>query len=152
MKLSDHFDLDEFLAHGDKVKPTEREIENLRRLCSWVLEPLRKQLGRPIGINSGFRSPAYNLEIGGAPGSQHTQGIAADIAVGDDAACLVAAALASKISSVGGIGLYPGRGFIHVDIRPRAKGKVTWWAQVAGKYGPLTEKHKSGLKAAGAIL
>lgn len=152
MKLSEHFELDEFLAHGDPVKPTQAQIDNLQRLCSWVLEPLRKQLGRPLGINSGFRSPAYNIQIGGAPKSQHCQGIAADIAIGEDAACLVAAALASKIPAVGGIGIYPGRGFIHVDIRPKNGGKATWWCEIGGKYQPLTEKIKSGLKAAGALL
>lgn len=32
-----------------------------------------------IIVNSGYRCPAHNAKIGGAPGSQHTRGMAADI-------------------------------------------------------------------------
>ncbi len=151
-QLSPHFTLAEFLAPGDKVKPTPAQIENLRRLCVEVLEPMRKKLGRPLTITSGFRSHAYNAEIGGAPGSQHTQGIAADVALGGDTACLVAAAVASTLQACGGIGVYPGRGFVHVDIRPRVNRKATWWCQIDGKYQPLTAGLKSGIKAAGGKL
>jgi len=151
-RLSPHFGLSEFLAPGDPVKPTPGQIENLRRLCVEVLEPMRKKLGRPLTITSGFRSPDYNAKIGGAPGSQHTQGIAADVAMGTDTACLVGAAVASTLQACGGIGVYPGRGFIHVDIRPRVNRKATWWCQVNGKYQPLTAGLKDGIKAAGGKL
>ena len=148
-QLSEHFALSEFLAPGDPVKPTAQQVANLRQLAVKVLEPMRAKLGRPLTISSGFRSPEYNKKIGGAPGSQHTQGIAADIELGGDTACIVAAAVASTLQACGGIGLYPGRGFIHVDIRPRVGRKATWWAQIDGKYGPLTERLRSGIKAAG---
>lgn len=148
-QLSEHFKLSEFLAPGDPVDPTPEVVANLKRLCEEVLEPMRKKLGRPIRITSGYRSPAYNASIGGARGSQHTLGTAADLALGGDTACLVGAAVASTLHACGGIGLYPGRGFIHVDIRPRVGRKATWWAQIDGKYGPLTERLRSGIKAAG---
>jgi uncharacterized protein YcbK (DUF882 family) len=151
-QLSEHFTLAEFLSPGDPVKPTAQQVANLRALCVKVLEPMRKKLGRPLKITSGFRSPEHNAAVGGAPGSQHTHGIAADIELGGDTACLVAAAVASTLPDCGGIGLYPGRGFIHVDIRPRVNRKPTWWAQIDGKYGPLTDKLRSGVKAAGGKL
>ena len=151
-QLSEHFTLAEFLAPGDPVKPTAQQVANMRELCTKVLEPMRAKLGRPLKISSGFRSPEYNAKIGGAPGSQHTQGIAADIELGGDTACIVAAAVASTLQACGGIGLYPGRGFIHVDIRPRVNRKATWWAQIDGKYGQLTDKLRSGIKAAGGKL
>ena len=67
--------------------PSHVHIENLRRLCSW-LEMLRDEWNRrygegddPIIINSGYRSEAVNKAIGGAKGSNHLTGCAADIRV-----------------------------------------------------------------------
>lgn len=152
MKLSAHFELDELLAPGDPVKPSEEVIERLRDLCEHALEPLRDRLGRPLGINSGYRSVAYNRKIGGAPGSQHCSGIAADIAIGDDEACIKAAAIASQLPHVGGIGLYPGRGFIHVDIRPRIAGRPTWWAEIGKTYQAVPLKLKQAVRANGGVI
>jgi len=149
-QLSEHFSLSEFLAAADPVQPGPAQLANLKQLCQSVLEPLRAAVGKPLKITSGYRSAAYNEKIGGAPGSQHTQGIAADIAIGDDAACIAAAAAASRIAACGGIGLYPGRGFIHVDIRGRVARKATWWCQVNGKYQPLTATLRAALVKAGA--
>ena len=151
-QLSEHFILREFIADGDHVAPDAHQLANLKRLCVEVLEPMRKKLGRPLRVTSGFRSPAYNTLIGGASGSQHTQGIAADLAFDSETACIVAAAVASTIPACGGIGLYPGRGFIHVDCRPRQSNKPTWWAQIDGKYQQLTAKLRSGVTAAGGKL
>ena len=151
-QLSEHFKLSEFVAPGDPVEPSAEVVANLKRLCEEVLEPMRKKLGRPIRITSGYRSPSYNASIGGARGSQHTLGTAADLALGGDTACLVGAAVASTMQACGGIGLYPGRGFIHVDIRKRVRNKLTWWCQIAGKYQDLTPQLRSGVKAAGGKL
>ncbi len=65
--------------------PSHVHIENLKRLCRW-LERLRKRWNElygegddPIIINSGYRSPAVNKAVGGAKGSNHLTGCAADI-------------------------------------------------------------------------
>ncbi len=85
MKLSEHFELAEFLVsetaarRGIANEPTPEVIENLRRLCQLVLQPLRIKLGRPVVITSGYRSPALNRAVGGSPTSHHMQGRAADI-------------------------------------------------------------------------
>ena len=47
-----------------------------------VLDPLREAYGKPITINSGFRSPALNKAVGGSASSDHMQGRAADITGG----------------------------------------------------------------------
>jgi uncharacterized protein YcbK (DUF882 family) len=56
----------------------------MRELAQHVLEPLRQRFG-PIVISSGFRSQQVNLLVGGAIGSQHLRGEAADIVVNDAA-------------------------------------------------------------------
>lgn len=156
-RLSRHFSLEEFISSSDSVAPGKVQIENLTRLCETALEPLRAVLGRALFISSGYRSESYNRRIGGAKGSQHCLGIAADIQVGsstDDDTLIRAAARASKIDAIGGIGIYPGRGFIHVDIRPRSEsGRPTWWLSgKKGTYGPLTSEIKEKLVKEGARL
>lgn len=87
MQLSEHFELAEFLVsetaarRGIANEPTPEIVDNLQQLCQVVLEPLRRQLKRPVLITSGFRSPALNAAIGGSPASHHTVGRAADIMV-----------------------------------------------------------------------
>lgn len=87
MQLSEHFELAEFLVSetaarlGIANEPTAEVIENLRRLCQLVLEPLRVSLKRPVVITSGYRSLALNRSVGGSPASHHMQGRAADLIV-----------------------------------------------------------------------
>ena len=52
--------------------------KNMNTLVNKVLDPLREKVGA-IRINSGYRTPAYNKQIGGATNSQHCRGEAADI-------------------------------------------------------------------------
>ena len=90
-KLSEHFTLGEMCKTSAKTAdgniPSHVHIENLRRLCGW-LEMLRDEWNRrygegndPIIINSGYRSEAVNKAVGGAKGSNHLTGCAADIRV-----------------------------------------------------------------------
>jgi len=152
MMLSEHFNSAEFVAPGDPVRPSEDVLERLKDLCELALEPLREALGRPIKVSSGYRSAVYNKKIGGAPGSQHCAGIAADIVMANDAEQLKAAAIASNIPGIGGIGIYPGRGFIHVDIRPRVGKKPTTWAQVKGKYQAIPRELLLAIRAHGGKI
>jgi len=151
MKMSAHFSLDEFLAPNDPNRPSLAVLANLRQLAA-VLEIIRARVGRPLKITSGYRSPSYNRAIGGAASSLHTTGMACDIAAPDD--MLQLAGLASIIQEIGGIGIYPGRGFIHVDIRRRPENAKapTWWAQVNGAYGPVPKDLVAKLKKAGAAI
>jgi len=54
---------------------------NLRFLCSEILDPLRRHLGRPVRVTSGYRSPAVNKAVRGSSKSAHMRGEAADIKV-----------------------------------------------------------------------
>lgn len=53
--------------------------ENIEALVCEVLDPAREKLGSPIVVNSGYRCPKHNKEVGGATNSQHLLGQAADI-------------------------------------------------------------------------
>lgn len=62
--------------------PTEEARANLVLLVERVLDPLRGAWGKPIVVNSGYRSPKLNQAVGGVPTSHHCKGMAADITTG----------------------------------------------------------------------
>lgn len=89
MKLSDHFTLEE-LIYSDTARqnridntPTPEAAANLALLAIHVLEPARKDFGKPITISSGYRCPKLNRAVGGVATSQHTKGQAADLVCSD---------------------------------------------------------------------
>jgi hypothetical protein len=63
-------------------RPDEEQTANLHALIDEVLDPLRNAYGKPIRVNSGFRSPDLNRAVGGVRNSDHLRGCAADITVG----------------------------------------------------------------------
>lgn len=86
MQLSPNFTLDE-LTHSDLAvrkgidnSPGMMASANLVRLAG-LLEQVRKCLGKPIMINSGFRCKTLNDAVGSKDTSQHMIGCAADIRV-----------------------------------------------------------------------
>jgi len=84
MNLSNHFTLEE-LTHTDhrefSNEPNESETENLKRLAAF-LEQVKTVLGgKPIMVNSAFRSKEVNDAVGSKDTSQHRIGCAADIRV-----------------------------------------------------------------------
>lgn len=56
---------------------------NLEKLIVNVLDPIRTLYGKPVYVNSGFRSETLNKVVGGARNSQHMEGKAADITAGN---------------------------------------------------------------------
>ena len=84
MKLTDHFTLEELTVTDHRSldnTPNAGEIENLRRLAVF-LELVKDRLGgRPIMVNSAFRSKAVNDAVGSSDKSQHRLGCAADVRV-----------------------------------------------------------------------
>ena len=52
--------------------------KNMNTLVDKILDPLREKVGA-IRVNSGYRTPAHNKQIGGATNSQHCKGEAVDI-------------------------------------------------------------------------
>lgn len=72
-------------ARGIPNVPGENEREALEVLVLALLDPLREIWGKPIYVNSGYRSPALNKAVGGVANSQHMKGQAADITTGNTA-------------------------------------------------------------------
>jgi uncharacterized protein YcbK (DUF882 family) len=76
MNLSPNFTLQELthsdaaVRHGWENNPDANEINNLTRLAE-LLEQVRKVLGKPIMLNSGFRSKLVNDSVGSKDTSQH---------------------------------------------------------------------------------
>jgi len=89
MNLTLHVSVAEFersdaaIKHGISNKMNEFEKERAIELCKNVFEPIRAYVGKPIKINSGFRSAALNKRIGGAKTSQHVLGEAMDLDLHD---------------------------------------------------------------------
>lgn len=84
-----------------------------------------------VHLLSGYRCEAYNRKVGGARNSQHKLGKAGDFAVtGATVAQLFEAAKVVRGDASpehpqrgGGIGYYPKRRFVHIDVR---EARVTW--------------------------
>jgi putative chitinase len=84
MNLTPSFTLEE-LTHTDHREfdnvPNEEELANLYRLADF-LEQVKALLGgKPIIVNSAFRSAEVNRAVGSSDKSQHRRGCAADIRV-----------------------------------------------------------------------
>jgi hypothetical protein len=83
-QLSEHFTLEE-LTHTDHREfdntPNASELANLTRLAAF-LEQVKTVLGgKPVMINSAFRSKKVNDAVGSKDTSQHRIGCAADIRI-----------------------------------------------------------------------
>jgi len=117
---------------------------NVKRMM-WRLEAIRHKVGdKTIGINSGFRSIAYNKCIGGASGSQHLYGTAADLRIADTDNAL--ARDVAKKSQMEGIGCYSALTHNHFDLRMEnpalPDSRAWWWPETDKKGRDLDEEGK----------
>lgn len=61
--------------------PDALTTENLKLLCEHILQPVREHYGKPVKVNSGYRSAEVNSLVRGTSVSDHVFGCAADIEV-----------------------------------------------------------------------
>lgn len=84
MNLSEHFTLEELTVTSHREfdnTPKASELANLMRVAA-LLEQVKTAVGgKPIMINSGFRSKQVNDSVGSKDSSQHRLGCAADIRI-----------------------------------------------------------------------
>ena len=87
MKLSENFSLLELTKSqtaerkGIDNTPSTEHQENLKSLCTSILQPVRDHFSRVVSVSSGYRSEALCLAIGSKTTSQHAKGQAADFEI-----------------------------------------------------------------------
>jgi zinc D-Ala-D-Ala carboxypeptidase len=62
--------------------PSAEQLENMKLVALMCFEPTRKWYGKPIHINSFFRSPEVNKAVNGSPTSDHPKGNSIDFTAG----------------------------------------------------------------------
>jgi|TARA_R110001583_G_scaffold103631_1_gene250888 zinc D-Ala-D-Ala carboxypeptidase len=87
MKLTENFSLNELTKSqtaerkGIDNTPSPEHQDNLKSLCTYVLQPIRDHFSRVVSISSGYRSPELCVAIGSKITSQHASGCAADFEI-----------------------------------------------------------------------
>lgn len=87
MKLSKNFTLNEMIKSTVALRknidntPTQIHVENLRKVVSHILQPVRDRFDKPVVVSSGYRSIALCEAIGSSKFSQHALGQAVDFEI-----------------------------------------------------------------------
>ena len=87
MSLTENFSLEELTKSQTAVRkgidntPSPEHEDNLKMLCTHVLQPIRNHFGKVVTISSGYRSPELCTAIGSKITSQHAKGEAADFEI-----------------------------------------------------------------------
>jgi len=131
---------------GLRNVPPDDAYANLGRLVHTLLDPLRNDLGQPVRVTSGYRSPYVNKAVGGSRTSRHMLGLAADIKVRR----MSSSALADRIEELREQGVLdydqviayaPSRGgHVHVGLAPEGSTprRQMLWAPRGGGYEPYS--------------
>lgn len=122
MKISKYFSDTEFMSKdGDNSStPFPKTIVSPKLLE--LLDKIREEIGVPVLVNSGYRSPTHNKAVGGVSNSQHVFGTAADITIKDKTKLKQLKEICDRLNPNGGVGLNYNT-FVHVDVR----GKRARW-------------------------
>jgi len=125
-QLSPHFRLSEFTRSALAARfglantPGAWEIGNLRALCLGPLEWLRGEVGR-LDVSSGCRALDVNRAAGGAAGSQHVKGQAADVipagTTRDEAFAALVAGMRAGRTVADQVITYDAKPHMHVSFR-----------------------------------
>ena len=87
MQLSENFSLLELTKSQTATRkgidntPSPEHQDNLKLLCTCILQPIRDHFGRVVSVSSGYRSKELCLAIGSKITSQHAKGQAADFEI-----------------------------------------------------------------------
>ena len=124
-----HFKPSEFDSYTDdgkgKVAGTHKFMDARVVLGA---EAIRVKRGKPIGINSAYRTPSRNKIVKGAPKSSHMEGLALDISTkGWTERERIDLILFAKEQGFTGIGI--AKTFIHIDMKNRT---ASWIYPVGG--------------------
>jgi uncharacterized protein YcbK (DUF882 family) len=128
--VTENFTWSEVACHDGTLIPAG--LKPNARAVAGVLERIRARYGGPLIIISWYRTPAYNLRIGGAKHSRHLLGDGVDCRpisprnVGRLSDLIEAMMAEGALPELGGLGTYPA--WVHVDCRPKLEnGHVARW-------------------------
>jgi hypothetical protein len=116
-----YFDADEVFYRGARDAKLQLNSDPPRSLwpsllaVTKVADEARHRLGRPLRINSGYRSPAYNRAISGSSASIHMRGGALDLSGSPATLHRILQEMRAEGLFRGGLGRY--KTFTHVDVR-----------------------------------
>ncbi len=85
---------------------------------------MEEEIGEKIKVNSGYRCPKHNEEVGGSETSSHLKGLAWDVDcdLSNPRYRILRAAILSGISRIG-----IGKGYLHLDIdRSKEPTRCIW--------------------------
>ena len=107
-----HFKFEEFRCRCcGGLPPLARA--NIEALVDNVLDPARQKFGGPVLVNSGYRCPKHNAEVGGVANSQHMKGEAADVSTGSTTATRELGKIIEQLGKYDQLIYYPT--FVHVS-------------------------------------
>lgn len=123
IKAPDYFSFYELIHTDTGLNNVPEYLTDVRTLtlCSRVLNYIRHEVGFPLSVNSGFRTPDVNRAVGGVSNSHHLYGRAFDIRPSHKDPkkyqqlrhVLQATPLADYFEE---IIPYPDKGFVHIAI------------------------------------
>ena len=116
MKYFDYSEFDQPGLEGSGKKFMNKDFLKL-------LDVIRQKYGKPMKINSGYRSEEYNKKIGGVANSSHMKGIAVDVSIttSADRWKFIKACYEVGVTRIG-----IGNTFVHIDIDNEKTGKLIW--------------------------
>lgn len=129
MNLTPHFTLEEMTFSSTAIRlsidntPPKEVIGRLTTLAQ-TLELVRAMLGYPLHIDSGYRCPDLNLQVGGAPDSAHMSGYAADFICPEFGEPLAIVQCIAKNGSIKFDQLIQEGEWVHLSVAPTMRGEV----------------------------
>jgi hypothetical protein len=124
MQLTPHFSLAELTVTKTKIDNTpSKEVIEVLRTTAFYMEKVREILGNvAITINSGYRSPDVNGQVGGTSNSSHTYGYAVDFTAYGHTPLTISNILAK--SNLKFDQLIYEKTWVHISFDPRMRGNI----------------------------
>jgi hypothetical protein len=124
LQLTPHFSLAELTVTNQKIDNTpSKEIVEVLRTTAFYMEKVRELLGNvAITINSGYRSPDVNRQVGGTSNSSHTYGYAVDFTAYGHTPLTIANILSK--SNLKFDQLIYEKTWVHISFDPRMRGNI----------------------------
>jgi zinc D-Ala-D-Ala carboxypeptidase len=124
MQLTPHFSLAELTVTNTKIDNTpSKEVIEVLRTTAFYMEKVREILGNvAITINSGYRSPDVNRQVGGTSNSSHTYGYAVDFTAYGHTPLTISNILSK--SNLKFDQLIYEKTWVHISFDPRMRGNI----------------------------